>query len=410
MLEAQGAVCELVLALKPDHHEALHLLGHAAQAEGDFARAESFYARALAAKPDYAFARLALAQMRLLCSGFAEGGGDYEARFEAITEASGPDWRGLPTRRWRGEPLKGKKIYIWAEQGLGDIAMFAGFLPPLLTQKPARAVLGMFPKLVTLFERSFPALHVESSEEAIHHALGPSVMQAWPQIEQFSKQAAVPFSLAPLKAAYDYGKLHGLFDYAAPLGDLMIHGLPAYVPADHAPGYLKADPARVRAVRARLESQGQGRLIGISWATANRREWMRNVPLEAWLPLLGTPGCHFVSLQHHVSSDEVARFCAEHGCRITVDAKTDIAGNAEDLAALIAAMDEVVTIDNSNIHLAGALGVKATLLLPKGHNFRWPVRREEGTLWYASVKVLRQETAYDWTPVLKEAQARLSKA
>ena len=56
--------------------------------------------------------------------------------------------------------------------------------------------------------------------------------------------------------------------------------------------------------------------------------------------------------------------------------------DSEGLTALTACMDEIITIDNSTVHLAGALGVPTTLMLPKGHDFRWPELEHGGTLWY----------------------------
>ncbi len=406
-LAEQRDACELVLKVVPEHFEALHLLGYDAQIRGDYAGAEAYYARALKSRPDFPFSRLAFAQMRMMRSGFAQGRDLYEARFDAVTENSGPDWRGLPIARWRGDPVTEKKLYIWAEQGLGDIIMFAGFLPHLMNARPARVALGMFPKLITLFKRSFPQVEVESIDDAIHHALAPSVMHALPHIETLSRHASVPFSLEPLRASYDYVQRHGLFDFAAPMGDLLVYGLPGYVPARQTPSYLIPDPARLAATRDRLSKMGQGRRIGISWHTTNTREMTRNIPLEEWLPLLSVPDCHFVSLQHHADADDIARFCQQHGCRITVDVTVDPLADAEGLAALIAAMDEVVTIDNSNVHLAGALGVPTLLLLPKGCNYRWPVLENEATLWYSCVTALRQSDLLDWRPVMKAARERV---
>lgn len=402
----QREVCEMTLSLLPEYFEALHLLGFDAQTRGDHAAAESYYARALASKPDYAFARLALAQVRMMRSGFVEGRDLYEARFEAVTEGRGPDWRGLPIARWSGDPVKGKKIYLWAEQGLGDIVMFAGFLPHLLAGKPARLALGMFPKLISLFSRSFPSLAVEPIDDAMHHALGPTVLQALPQIEKFSQMAQVPFPLEPLKASYAYAQQHGLFDVAAPMGDLLVYCMPGYIPARYRSPYLIADPRRFAATRERLSRLGQGRRIGISWHTTNQCEMQRNVPLEAWLPLLALPGCHFVSLQHQVSAQEIEAFCTQHGCKITVDAQVDLIGDAEGLVSLIAAMDEVITIDNSNVHLAGALAIPATLLLPRGYNYRWPMQKDNGTLWYKSVTTLRNPDP-DWWSVMQKAAEQL---
>jgi len=406
MLSEQQEACERVLAVVPEHFEALHLLGYGAQTQGEMERAETYFTRAVASNPDYPFARLALAQMQMMRTQFVQGRGDYEARFDAVTEGSGPDWRGLPITRWRGESLQGKKIYLWAEQGLGDIVMFAGFLPFILKQSPARVALGMFPKLNSLFARSFPSIDIELIDDAIHHALAPSVMGAFPHIEKLSQLATVPFSIEPLRAAYDYVQRHGLFDFAAPMGDLLVHAMPGFIPANQPP-YLIADPIRVATVRKHLNTQGQGRRIGISWHTTNRRELVRNIPLQQWLPLLATPGCHFVSLQHNVDEEKIKQFCAQHGCRITINTGIDPLADAEGLAALIAAQDAVITIDNSNVHLAGALGVSTALLLPKGHNYRWPLLPENKTLWYKNVATLRQQEAFDWKPVMQMAAAWL---
>ncbi len=402
----QRRLCEIALAAMPDYFEALHLLGFSAQLHGAFAKAEDYYRRALASKPDYAFAGLALSQMRMMRTGFVEGLDTYEARWDAVSEASGPDWRGLPIPRWRGENLKGKHMYLWAEQGLGDILMFASFLPRLLEQAPKRIALGMFPKLIALFSRSFASLQLEPIDDAAQHALAPTMLTSYPQIEKLAQIAAVPFSLAPLKASYDYASRHGLFDFAAPMGDLLVQSMPDYIPARHQGAYLVADPLRVKQTQSRLAALVAGKRIGISWHTNNTREVTRNIALEQWLALLATPGCHFISLQHQMPRQEIEQFCARHNCRITID-ETDISNDADGLAALIASMDEVITIDNSNVHLAGALGIKTTLLLPLGCNFRWPSQPDEGTRWYASVKTLRQQNFGDWQPVIARAAAAI---
>jgi len=382
-----------------DDFEALHFSGVEAQMRGDYTSAEGYFRKALAAKPDYAFAQLALSQVRMMQTEFAEGRDLYEARFAAITEGSAADWRGLPMSRWQGESLAGKKLYLWAEQGLGDIIMFAGFLLHLLALKPARVALGMYPKLISLFARSFPQVEVESIDEVSHHALGPTVLTAFPQIEQLAQYATVPFSLEPLREAYDYATKHGLCDVAAPMADLMVHFMPQFKPVEQGP-YLIADATRVQSIREELAQLGKGKLVGISWHTDNTREPNRNVPLAEWIPLLAMKDCHFVSLQHRVPAEQIEQFCRTHDCKITVLPSVDLVQDAEGLVALIAAMDEVVTIDNSNAHIAGALGVKTTLLLPKGCNYRWPVLAGGGTLWYKSARVLRQKVLAQWQDVM----------
>ena len=127
--------------------EELHVRGYYHQLKGEWAEARRCYDQALAHTPGYAPAKLAIAQLTMMHSCFREGRELYEARFDARDETGGFDWRSLPTPRWRGEPLKGKHLYLWAEQGFGDVIMYAALLPLyLLSQKPARITPGMFPK------------------------------------------------------------------------------------------------------------------------------------------------------------------------------------------------------------------------------------------------------------------------
>lgn len=54
--------------------------------------------------------------------------------------------------------------------------------------------------------------------------------------------------------------------------------------------------------------------------------------------------------------------------RVTeIDNKNDIDG----LVALVMACDKVISIDNSKIHLAGALGRETHVLLPRQCDWRW---------------------------------------
>jgi len=394
----------------PEKWEELHQEGHNAQLMGDFSQAKFCYERALAQKPDFAFAQLALAQLRMMETCFHEGRDLYEARFAAREGKDGFDWRQLPTPRWRGESLGGKHLYLWVEQGFGDVIMYATFLPHLLAQEPKRITLGMFPKMMSLFARSFPNIAVESLEDVVTNSLSPLILDTFPKLAALVEQTGLQIDIEPMRREYELALARGVFDYAAPMGDLLVYGLPSFVPAKHQGHCLSADPQRVDATRDALQHLGQGRRIGISWYTSNSQSGsVRNIPLEQWLPVLATPGCHFISLQHHVEPQVIERFCAENGCTIITDPAFDSIADTEGLAALTACMDEVITIDNSNAHLAGALGVPTTLLLPKGCDFRWPLLEgDHDTLWYRSVKVERQEQSMEWRPVMERVAAAIN--
>jgi len=395
----------------PEHQEisceGLHELGYQHQLMGEWEEAKRYYQQALERNPDYALAQLALAQLTMMQSGFHEGRDLYEARFAARKNEGGFDWRSLPLPRWRGESIKGKHLHLWVEQGFGDVIMYAGFLPWLLAQQPARITLSMFPKMMTLFARSFPQISVESLQDIGNHALSPAILELFPVLLKQAEKSSLPIDLGPMKRDYEQALKRGKPDYTAPMGDLMVYGLPGFIPAQHS-AYLTADPERIAETRKRLQSLGTGRLVGISWHTSNKESGStRSIPLEQWLPILNTPGCHFISLQHHVPSLEIEQFCIKNNCRIMADSQFDPIQDTEGLAALVACMDEVITIDNSNVHLAGALGVSTTLILPKGCDFRWPVLKDSAdTLWYNNVKIERQEHL-DWQPVIQRVTAGL---
>ena len=61
---------------------------------------------------------------------------------------------------WTGECLEGRRILVWAEQGVGDEVMFAGLLSDLLAAN-ARCNLACSPRLVPLMARSFPGVNVQ---------------------------------------------------------------------------------------------------------------------------------------------------------------------------------------------------------------------------------------------------------
>ncbi len=88
------------------------------------------------------------------------------------------------------------------------------------------------------------------------------------------------------------------------------------------------------------------------------------------------------------------------------DASIDAYGDTDALAAQIRACDEVVSIQNSTVHLAGALGVKTTLMLSAASDWRWGLKRIDSR-WYESVHIERQEKLLHWKPVLRRVRERL---
>jgi tetratricopeptide (TPR) repeat protein len=359
------SVCDKALASHPQSTVLLKLRGSVYMSLGRHQDARADMERVLAITPDDHHARTARGTARLLVSNLKEGFDDYAAQLDYEIKDKGLRFS-MP--QWHGESLAGKKILIWANQGIGDIVMFGGLLPWVLAQG-ATVTLAVYPKLVTLFARSFPTIEV------------------------------VPF-------ATNTGTTRAC-DYHTVIGQLMEYALPHYTPAAHPP-VLKADAARAQALRKRYQATGK-RLVGISWRTENRDTFsQRNIPLAQWGELLRLPHVQYVSLQYGDCAAEIGEANNAFSNRIIADPEIDAYNDSDALAAQIAAMDEVVTIQNATAHLAGALGVKTTLMLSAASDWRWGLNGTD-SLWYKSVHIERQESLLEWQPVLARVGTRLTK-
>src|SRR5262245_7614818 len=203
------------------------------------------------------------------------------------------------------------------------------------------------------------------------------------------------------------GKLLPGFDYYSPLlsvpGILRtdLSSIPADVP------YLFADPNLVSLWQEKLR-EIRGFRIGISWSGRfGKGPWeQRNVPVHRFEALAQIPHVCFVSLQNAARPDELADL-GKHIRVIDLGAEVDEAhGGFMDTAAVMKALDLVITCDTSIAHLAGALGVPVWVTLQFVPDWRWLLGRNDSP-WYPTMRLFRQKQPGDWTGVFDEMEAAL---
>lgn len=357
------------LASRPEAPHILGCLANAHRDSGDFGKATEIYEEALRLAPDDANVRNDYAHALLLQGDYERGWAFYGARWSANRWAA--DSEGYAAAPWTGEALAGKRVVIWNEQGLGDQIMFTSILPEILAEAGS-CDLVCDPRLQALFARSFPSARVIAAGSDAHAAL--------------RREAR---------------------DFHLPMAELARHRRRRAEDFPRHDGYLRADPQRILAWRARLGALGVGMKIGISWrgGTPTTRGYLRSTRLAEWLPVLQVQGAVFVSLQYGSADDEMERLRKEHGVTLHgIAARPD---DYDDTAALVSALDLVVSVTTSLVHLAGAMGRPARVLVPVAPEWRY---QSEGDrmLWYPSLKLIRQETADNWTQALRNVAAELS--
>ena len=365
-LAEAGACYQRALLLKPDLAEVHLNLGNIFKAQGDLDSALTCYRRALALNPELAEAAVAESMALLLKGGFSSGWEGFERRWE--TKEYDTQARHYPWPLWMGEPLASGRLLLWGEQGIGDEIMFAGLVPDAL-RSGSRCVLDCDPRLKPLFARSFPGVDVVSGLAPAGHAdLG-------------------------IAAHLPAGSLPGLFRTSM-----------AAFAATTSP-YLVADPAVQASIRARY-ADGR-KLIGLAWHTRNKKtERIRSIDLSLLAPLFTRLDVRWISLQYG-DHDKLERQAAAADASILIDPEVDQLSNVDGFAAQVAAMDLVITIDNSTAHLAAALGVPTWVLLPFAPDWRW-LQTGEDSLWYPTMRIFRQTEPEDWQSVVRRVEGALS--
>jgi len=168
--------------------------------------------------------------------------------------------------------------------------------------------------------------------------------------------------------------------------------------------YLQADPSKAALWKQRL-ALSRRPVIGIIWSgnSQHRHDRHRSIPLAQLAPWFSA-NATFVSLQNEVRESDREAFDTFTRLGL-LDFAQDL-HDFSDTAALCACVDQVITVDTSGAHLAGALGKPTTLLLPQNPDFRWLLERAD-TPWYPSLRLLRQTTPGDWREVIAQVEASL---
>jgi tetratricopeptide (TPR) repeat protein len=361
----------LALADTPQRRSAL---GWACLEAGEVEAAVGHFDAALADEPQNNLARYNRGLAKLAIGNLAEGWVDVAARFDV--DASGAKrslaYDHIP--RWQGQDLRGKTLLAYAEQGVGDEVLFASCLPDVL-RGGARCLLQCDARLAPLFARSFPAIIVHG---------GPRDERA------------------------DWLQGHGAIDYQCPIGDLARYYRARIEDFPQQNAFLRADPRRVTFWRDKLAALGPGLKVGIVWRSGLRnplRDRCYTQLAQDWGEVFAVHELCFVNLQYGDCTSELADVVSRHGVRVHSFPELDLYNALDDSAALVAALDLVITVATSTYNIAGGLGQRTWLLLPKGRG--WVHAGTDAIPWYPSVKVFEQTDSGAWRAVIEQASAAL---
>lgn len=350
-----AAVLSQALDLVPGLAAARESLSRALFNARRFAAAEAVERELLASEPDAIRLHLRLAHALLLQGKLGEGWIEYQWRLRQ----PGFTWgvRGLP--RWDGAGPAARTILVVSEQGLGDAILFARYVPEL-ADRGARVHFLCRPQLERLFRSSFQS-------DAIRVTADPAGEIA--DVDAHLQLLSLPHAL----------------------------GLTV---AERRAGYLRLEPALARAWRERLAVY-PGLKVGLAWAGNAQRsgDESRSLAHEILAPLRdAAPGATWFNLQAGLDASSPRPFPM-------VDWMNELE-NYADTAALIDALDLVISVDTSVAHATAALGKPLWLLAPHNVCWRWEIAGVESP-WYPGVRMFRAQTPHAWGSVIESVRLAL---
>ena len=344
------------ITMRPDFPEALDNLGVVYFFQGLLPEALEQFDRALALRPDFHRATGHKTTTLFLMGRLPEAWKLHRHRFVVAGFKIPPHGR-FPVPVWNGEPLAGKALLVWTDLGLGEEILQAGMLPDAL-DVVSRLTVECSPRLESLFRRSFPQATIIPRTN--------------------------PTRACPVAVNADYqiagGDLGAAF--RADLSKFPRHS-----------GYLKANPLEVAAIRKRYRKTPGSLVVGLSWAShRSSHSTEKTLALAEFSPILRQSGVVFVNLQYACVPEEIAAVSQALGVEIITDELVDPAGDIDAVASQIAAMDLVIAVSNTAVHIAGALNVPVWNIVPAFNAsgmWHWFSDSHESS-WYPSMKIYRR--------------------
>ena len=318
--------------------------------------------RAIDIRPNLPQAHMKLGQALLVCGQFKEGWEHYEWRYQI--PGAPPLMPKTDRPQWDGRPLPNDRLLLIGDQGYGDVIMFGRYVKWAMSRCPAITV-ACSPEMTGIVSQLAPGAHLATR---------------WEDVPPYV--AFCPLSGLPR------------------LAGTILETIPAWVP------YLAAEPARVEIWRARLAQMvpAGARMIALAWAgrPTHNNDRNRTVHLSQLAALGEVPNVAYISLQKGPAAAQIAEWQGRAPV-INLDAEIQ---SFEDSAAILTLCEKLVSVDTSMVHLAGALGRPAWVMLPFAPDWRWLIGRED-TPWYPHVRLMRQQSPKDWHPVIRRIVAEL---
>lgn len=344
------------LQLAPDHADAHNNLAVTFKSKGLISDALRHFEKAVELVPDLADAHWNMGLTLLLSGNFKKGWEKYEWRFKT----SAVYRHDFSKPMWDGTCISGQTILLYADQGYGDTIQSIRYAP---------LVAGQGAKVIVECQRELKTLVQDINGVN-------AVVVRGEQLPEFDTYCPL-FSL-PL------------------IFNTTIETIPLQIP------YIKPSTVLVEKWRDKIRPDRSRLKAGIVWAggPTYKNDHTRSCQFDLLLPLLELKNIDFYSLQKGEAAKQA------DGIKQLIDYTGEIS-DFSDTAALMENLDLVISVDTAAVHLAGAMGKTAWVLLPFDPDWRWLLDRRDSP-WYPAIRLFRQPSPGDWQSVISSVKEDLT--
>jgi len=357
---------EKALSINPNHKNSLNNLASSYFFNNDTVKAINLYNDAIEKVQNNTDAKYNLAQCELSQNNFVHGWLNYRNRWYA----NGFDSQKFSTNLEEFYLGTDKKnLLVWGEQGIGDQILFLRFLKDLEPHVD-NLVIKIDERLHEIIKRFFPkALFFKGSVNT-------------PKVMINSQIPICDIGSLFIKSINDVKKNHKK--------------------------YLISDSKFTNKLKQNLKNKNK-LICGLSWISKNEVIGVsKSISLDILKPVLSIENIKFVDLQYNDTKLEREQFFQENNISISKINEIDSFNDIDGITSLIDACDFIITVSNTNAHIAGALGKKTFLLLPKGKGRLWYWSSTKNqSLWYSSIEVIEQDFPGEWETVINEVKTKV---
>jgi len=347
------------IRVKNDFDDAYFNLGVICERSGKYSEGLEYYRKAIEINPGHEQAVWNKALLNLKLENFEVGWNEYEFR----KNLKSVNTKKLTDKLLENQDVRGKRVLVYSEQGLGDNIQFLRYLK-LLKEKGAFVIFECNPKLYHLFEE----------HKYIDEIIKQTELKE-PQVE---------------------------YDYQAALLSLPKFFNTELVTIPNEVPYLFAKPEKIE-TWSKIICCDAVMKIGIVWSGASNNLYGKNrsCKLDDFIPLFSIEGVQYFSLQKEETDNPIDY----KGLPVTSFKYVDKIPFI-DTSAIIKNLDLVISIDTSIAHLAGAMGIETWVMLPYFSDWRWFLHRDDSP-WYPTMKLFRQQKNGDWKSTIEQVKEKL---